>query len=157
VSDPPSRRLFGTAGPIGGFTSFAPLHGIRVGVFVADRISLEPSFGFNLSDFGDETLTRVGVSLTALVHTTTDFSGPRPFLGVGGNFMAFDFGDGSVNQFGAHGLIGASLPVVEKLAARLAVGGGRFFENDDVEARWTVFGTVGMSFRIGGPPGLAAR
>ena len=151
-------NLFEIGGPIGGFTTLAPVQGLRAGFFLNDMVSVEPSLGFSLLSTGDDSLNRLALSLTGLVFTSRDAVRSRPFLGVGGSFSNLGVSDEpSVQQFGVHALAGMKVPVVEKVAFRFAAGGARFFESDEMEARWTVFGTLGLSYTIGGPMKVASR
>jgi hypothetical protein len=147
------NNFFTLDGPIGGMNAFTPMHGLRAAFGVTDLISVEPSLGFNLwsetdNNLGDEqSMSRFGFSTSILVHRSADIDRAVPFVGLGGNFLNFNTSDAAAaSQFGAHAFAGVNVPVVDRLAVRFAVGGARFFENDDFDSRWTGFGTVGLSF-----------
>ena len=147
------NNFFTVDGPIGGMNSFTPMHGLRAAFGLTDLISVEPSLGFNLwsetdNALGDEeSISRFGFSTSILVHRSADIDRTVPFVGVGGNFINFNASDtDAASQFGAHAFAGLNVPVVDRLAVRFAVGGARFFENDDFSSRWTAFGTLGLSF-----------
>jgi hypothetical protein len=65
-------NLIEVMGPLGGnFFSLVPLHGFRMGVFLNDRFSIEPSFGFNRMEVEDEedALNNLGLSTTLAVSS----------------------------------------------------------------------------------------
>jgi hypothetical protein len=146
---PNSDHGFEVALPMGGvFSNAQPLGPIRIGLFVTDRISVEPSFSFNVMSDDDETLSRVGLAGHLLVHARADGSRPGLFFGIGGSMTSFSDEDASYSQFGASGLIGVRAPFSERLALRAAGGFARFFENEDFDARSTVYGTLGLSLFV---------
>jgi hypothetical protein len=79
---------------------------------------------------------------------------PGPFIGIGGNYTWLDAGE-TASQFGTHAMLGTRLTLAPDLYLRFAGGTGYFFENDDFEQRWTYFGTVGLSFTVGGSTQVA--
>jgi hypothetical protein len=153
--DGPTHHSYLVDGPMGGSALPTAMNGLRAGFSIHNLVTLEPSLGYNLFSQNDETLSRFGFSTSILLHRSAAIEGPVPFVGIGGSFTAFDYAkdsgcgsefDSICKQFGAHSFVGVNVPVVDRLALRVAVGGGRFFENDDFDASWTAFGSVGMSF-----------
>ena len=148
-----SSNFFEVSGPVGGVMTTGPLQGLRIGFFLSDRISFEPSIGFAmLNDEEDDNVTRIGLSSSILFHTAGAVKGP--FVGLGGNYTALDYGTTNT-QFGAHGLVGDNFEVAPQFYVRLAGGAGHFFENNDMLARWTYFVTLGISYAVGGTTSLA--
>lgn len=150
-----TSNFFEVSGPIGGWTTTGPLQGLRVGFFLSDRVSFEPSVGISvLNDEEDDNLTRLGLASSLLFHTAGGVGGP--FVGLGGNFTLLSYGSSST-QLGAHGLVGGDFEVAPQFYVRLAGGAGHFFENDDMMARWTYFATIGFAYAINGTTRLAGR
>jgi hypothetical protein len=151
---PGTNDFWEVNGPIGGILSFVPLQGFRVGFFLSDRFSFEPSIGFNyLSDDEGDDMSRLGLSSTLQLQLSDGLSGP--FVGVGGSYGRLS-GDGeSAYQFGTHALVGGRALLTSNLYFRASGGAGYSFENDDFNQRWTYFGTVGLSYVVGGPTSVA--
>lgn len=126
--------------------------GFRVGYFVSDVVSIEPSVAINVISDGDETLTSLGLATALLYHFSDDASSTRPYASGGVNLTALDFGSGDdfSTQFGVFGELGVKVPIEGDLGARLGIGGARFFENSpDFQDVWSIFGTMGFSYFTG--------
>jgi hypothetical protein len=141
-----SQDVFEVALPMGGMVSFGqPVGPIRIGLFITDQVSVEPSFSLNVVSDEDETRSRVGLAGHVLWHMSGSGVRQGLFFGVGGSMTSFSDDEMTVTQFGASGLAGARIPLTERLAFRVAGGYARFFENADFEARSSVYATAGLS------------
>lgn len=139
-------NVFEVAIPLGGlYSGPQPVGPMRVGFFVSDRVSIEPSVSFNVLDRGDESYSRVGVAGHVLVHTSTDRTRVQPFVGVGGSFTSFSDEEETTSRNGVSALAGIKFPFVERLAIRLSGGTAYFAEDDGEPARWMYFLTAGFS------------
>lgn len=143
------ERLLEVSGPMGGMLALGPLQAFRVGFFMNDRVSLEPSVGLNiLAEENSDALTRFGFSANVLYHFGSVPS-RGTFAGIGGNSMLIKSGD-AASQFGVHALIGQNLALASRVNLRLAAGASHAFENDDFDSRQTYFVTLGVSYLLGG-------
>jgi hypothetical protein len=143
-----NERVLEFSGPMGGLLSLGPLQAFRVGVYLSDRLSVEPSVGLNIIDEkNSDALTRLGLSMNVLYHFGT--ASPRgPFAGIGGNSLMVGSGDMD-SQFGVHALLGQNVHLASGLYLRLSAGVGRAFESDDFDARSMYFATFGLSYIAG--------
>jgi Outer membrane protein beta-barrel domain len=134
-----------------------PVPRIRVGFFLTDALSLEPSvrFEFSRSTF-ENTLTGNDVTssrkfydadLGLLYHLSTDRTRSqiylRPFVGIRG--FTGDGDSDSQTSFG--GGLGLKLPAADRLGLRLEVGYARFAEDvPTFGATDQLFASFGLSF-----------
>ncbi len=123
-----------------------PIQRFRVGFFVSDAVSIEPSVGLTYLSVSDQSLTELGAGLAFVYHFTSDASRPRVYLGAGGTLDLIDFGDASDTQFGAGALFGVKLPAGNQFAVRLEAQYVRAFESDDRLGASNIGAFVGFSF-----------
>jgi hypothetical protein len=130
-----------------------PVQSVRVGFFVSDAISIEPSVGFDFSDVEDSgSLTLLALRGDVLYYFQS--SGAAEFFVKGGGVFFWqnvspDTGDSvSMTQFGLGGGAGVALPIVDQLKLRVGAGYVYMFENegDGVPASSNIQGTIGLSF-----------
>lgn len=129
-------------------TSFSvPFQSVRVGFFVADAVSVEPTVSLNyLKIEGLDAIATIGFSFAALYHFTPDRSKPQPYFRPQAGLMFVTAGGESASQFHAGGGIGVKVPVTTQLAVRLEAGFQHSFENDDFPRASTITAAVGLSF-----------
>jgi hypothetical protein len=123
-----------------------PAQRFRIGFFVSDAVSIEPSVGFTYLSVSGESLTELGAGLAFVYHFTSDVSRPRVYLGAGGSLDLIDIGDASDAQFGAGALFGVKLPAGDQFAVRLEAQYVRAFESDDRLGSNIIGALVGFSF-----------
>jgi hypothetical protein len=134
-----------------------PVPRIRVGFFLTDAVSLEPSvrFQYSRSTFEDpftgNDVTSSGKSYDAdlglLYHFSTDRTRSqiyvRPFVGIRG----FSGEGDSDSQTSFGGGLGLKLPAADRLGLRLEVGYARFAEDvPTFGATDQLFASFGLSF-----------
>ena len=123
-----------------------PLQSIRVGFFVSDRVSIEPSVSFSYTDFGDESLTTLGLGAGVLYHFTDDATQPRFYIGGGAALGMIDVVDETETQFAVGVGLGVKLPIANRMAVRLEGQYNRRFESDLLPGANVIGITVGFSF-----------
>ncbi len=125
-----------------------PCQRFRVGFFVSDQISFEPSLALNILSGGGETLTTFVGGPAILYHFTSDPSRARVFLGAGADIAVLDLGSATVSQFGIQGSLGVKAPAGNQLAVRLEGIVGYSFENsgDGVPSSVDLGALIGLSF-----------
>jgi hypothetical protein len=141
-------QIFSVTLPLGGSlaTIVGPQGGFRVGFFLGDLVSLEPSLNFQLLAGDDDTEVVVGSSLRILYHFSADATRSRFFLAAGPTFSLVD----SSTQFGLNGELGVKLPIADRIGTRLGVGYTRGFDSDDFNTRNIIYATAGLSMFLGG-------
>lgn len=156
-------EIFSLSVPFGGTAGAAvgPQGGLRVGFFLGDALSLEPSVNFQLisyggGDFSDgETTTVLASSVKLLYHFGTNPDASRLYVAAGPTFTWVDI-DESSTQFGLTGEFGVKLPIADRIGARLAAGymhgfeSGDFFSDNYFGERNVIYGTAGLSVFLGG-------
>jgi hypothetical protein len=124
-----------------------PAERFRFGYFVAEGIEIEPSIAFAHinPEFGNS-LTSMNFAVeVGYNHPFSDEGGSLFFIQGGGGLNYIDAGS-TDTQFGIGGATGIKLPVVEKLSARLELGGAYFFESDRRASGWAINFLFGFSF-----------
>ena len=126
-----------------------PDQAIRFGVFVSNRLSIEPSIGLTWIDGQErEPFTTVSLGLSGLFHITPDRSKPQAFLrpttGVEYNF----FRANNEIQFAAGGYLGLRIPAASHLSVRLESGFLRRFESENVVSSDMVSFNFGVSLFV---------
>ena len=124
-----------------------PFQFLRVGTFVSDQLSIEPTLAFNRMDFGgDDSMTTLSLLATGLYHFGADRTQRQFYLqaGAGLDYIGFSDEDG-ITQWLAGVGGGVKLPVMDHLALRLGALYLRSFENDDMWAANRFRGQVGVS------------
>lgn len=150
-------EIFSLSVPFGGTAGAAvgPQGGLRVGFFLGDAISLEPSVNFQLISSDGETTTVLASSVKLLYHFGTDPDVSRFYVAAGPTFTWVDI-DESSTQFGLTGEFGVKLPIADRIGARLAAGymhgfeSGDFFSDNYFGERNVIYGTAGLSVFLGG-------
>ena len=148
--------------PVDGVSFNVPVPRLRVGFFLSDAVSLEPSLSFNYSraTFNnpitgeDNTFSSTGYEFDfgLLYHFSTDRTQKqvyiRPLIGLNGfSSSDDDDNDNSASQvvFGAG--LGVKLPATNRLATRLEAG---FTHRSEDEPRLPssnrIYASVGLSF-----------
>ncbi len=150
--DDRDENLLGINLPLGASVLNLPsVHqGFRIGYFVSDAVSLEPSLGLAVLSDDDDTMLNLGVGLAALIHLDPTADGLGPFVGLGGNVTAVDWGGEGASQFGLMAEIGNKSRLEGDLASRVSLGVGRFFDSDYYNSHWALFASFGLSFFAGG-------
>lgn len=123
--------------------------GFRIGYFLSDVVSVEPGVSLGVLSSENSTFTQLGLSTAIILHESAEAS-PRKFAGVGGGWNLEDGESDSTHQFSLFGTLGMKIAAAERLSLRLAAGAARFFENDRNVGRTAIFGTLGLSFQVGG-------
>ena len=144
-----------------GVSFTVPVPRLRVGFFLSDAVSLEPSLAFNYSrstfhsDLTDEDITISGSSYVLdfglLYHFSTDRTKKqvyvRPLIGLSGFSSGDDDNDDSASQVAFGAGLGVKLPSTNRLATRLEAG---FVHRSEDEPRLPssnrIYGSVGISF-----------
>lgn len=128
-----------------------PVQNLRLGVFLTDRISVEPSISLARLDLrDDEDLTQVGAAGNLLYHLDTPGIRPRFFGQVGGGMEYVRVSDGGFRESDTQWLAGAGLgmrlPVADRIALRTSAVYWRAFESDLAPDANQVRGQLGISF-----------
>jgi hypothetical protein len=110
-----------------------PIESLRFGLFVFNRVSIEPSLALTFID-GQNTdpITSVSFWLSGLLHITGDRSKLQPFVRPTGGWNHYSNGSDNFSQFKAGSYVGMKIPVAEHLSLRLESGYLRGFESDDL-------------------------
>ena len=127
-----------------------PLQNLRIGFFVSDAVSIEPSVSSCASSVailssGGTTLTTFSGAASLLYHLSQDPAQSRMYLRGGAGIAVIDLGSNSVNQMGVSGGIGVKAPA-GPLAIRIEGHGGYSFENDDLASSIDLGVLFGISF-----------
>ncbi len=130
------------------FAITIPVTAFRFGYFVSDQISVEPAIAVEFFSSDGDSFTDLGLGVGLLYHFSADAAKTRPFVRFSPTIRFVDGGDNSASQFGLVGQAGIKAPLKGPLAARIAVGVKRDFENDDFFGATTIFGTFGLSFFV---------
>jgi len=130
------------------FAVTVPVMGFRFGYFVTDQLSIEPAVALEFFSSDGDSFLDLGVGAGVLYHFSPDPAKTRPFVSFSPTIRFVDGGGSSASQFGLVGQVGVKTPLNGPLAAKLAVGVKRDFENDDFFGATTIFGTVGLSFFV---------
>jgi hypothetical protein len=128
----------------------APFQYVRMGFFVTDQFSIEPTASFVRMDFGDDAMTQFAVLASGLYHFTADRTQPQFFLQATGGLEYTDFGDvASDTQWFLGGGVGLKMrPLRDFFAVRLGALYMRAFESDEFGAANMLRGHVGVSVYI---------
>jgi hypothetical protein len=130
------------------FVITLPIMGFRFGYFVTNVLSIEPAFNLQFASSDGDSFTDLSVAAGLLYHFSADPESTRPFVRVAPTVRLINGGDETVSQFGLAGQVGVKAPLRGGLAARLAVGVEKDFENDDFGGTTTIFGMFGLSFIV---------
>ncbi len=122
-----------------------PLQNLRIGFFVSDAVSIEPSVALAILSSGGTTLTTFSGAASLLYHLSQDPAQSRMYLRGGAGIAVIDLGSNSVNQMGVSGGIGVKAPA-GPLAIRIEGHGGYSFENDDLASSIDLGVLFGISF-----------
>lgn len=117
---------------------------LRVGLWMNDKISIEPNFWVSVAHVGGETNTRFSVAPALLYHFKTDRTMMRPYVAVFPGIYHQSGGGGS--QFFVGGGLGALFPMQERLAFRAEATFSHFFETDTFSDLNEVGLRLGFSF-----------
>jgi hypothetical protein len=101
---------------------------LRAGLWMNDKISIEPNLWVSVAHIGGETNTRFSVSPALLYHLKTDRTMMRPYVAVFPGIYHQSGGGGS--QFFAGGGVGALFPMQERMAFRAEALFSHFFETE---------------------------
>lgn len=124
-----------------------PIQNLRVGFFLSDKLSLEPSVALNwIKVSGEDSFSTLGLDASLLYHFTADTERSqlyvRPFAGL----MRVSGGGESVNQMQAGAGLGVKLPMATRMALRLEGNVRHGFETDDIASGTALGMTIGFSF-----------
>ncbi len=129
-----------------------PVPAFRVGFFVSDRLSLEPSLLLAYATTSNVSSTSYNLIFGALYHLSTDRTRPqlflRPLIGYGGSRVSGTSGlADNTNGSALVGIgIGAKVPKGDRFALRFGADYERRFEDDPSPAFNRFAATVGFSF-----------
>ena len=125
-----------------------PTSVFRVGFFLGERLSLEPSVSFNWAKTSDQdAVTLAQLRLGLLYHFQGDLARSRVFLEpiVGINYIDLGGGDGA-SQVHLGGGIGIKLPAPNHIGLRLQALYAHGFANDDFVSNDVIALLIGFSF-----------
>ncbi len=117
---------------------------LRVGLWMNDRVSIEPNLWATIVHFDDETNTAFSFAPALVYHLKTDRSMMRPFVTVFPGIYHQSGGGGS--QFFVGGGLGALFPMQERLAFRAEATFSHFFETDSFSDLNELGLRLGLSF-----------
>lgn len=130
------------------FAITVPVTAFRFGYFVSDQFSIEPAVAIEFFSSDGDSFLDLAFGAGALYHFSADPQKTRPFVRFSPTIRFVDDGDDSASQFGLVGQAGIKAPLKGPLAAKVAIGVKRDFENDDFFGATTIFGTFGLSFFV---------
>ncbi|MDX1741381.1 MAG: hypothetical protein R3178_08820 [Rhodothermales bacterium] len=130
------------------FAIAIPTTAFRFGYFVSNQVSIEPALAVDFFTSDGDSFLDLSLSAGVLYHFSADPAKTRPFVRFSPTIRLIDRGDNSASQFGLVGQAGIKAPLKGPLAAKIAVGVKRDFENDDFFGATTIFGTFGLSFFV---------
>ena len=130
------------------FAISIPATALRFGYFVSDQISVEPALAIEFFSSDGDSYLDLGLGVGLLYHFKADPARTRPFVRFSPTIRFVDSGEDSASQLGLVGQAGIKAPLKGPLAAKVAVGVKRDFENDDFYGATTIFGTIGLSFFV---------
>lgn len=102
---------------------------LRAGLWMSDKVSIEPNLWVSVSHAGGGTDTRFSVAPALLYHLKTDRARMRPFVAVFPGIYHQSGGAGS--QFFAGVGLGALFPMQEQLALRADAVFSHYFSSDN--------------------------
>ena len=146
---------FSVSLPIGGVVNalFAPPGGLRVGFYLSDAVSVEPSLSVAyLALNGSDNPLTINSAVKVLYHLSDDPGRTRAYIGAGPSFTFISEGE-SDSQFGLLGEIGVKLPISSQVGTRLAAGFMHGFGSDgrfELGDRNIIYLTAGLSVFLGG-------
>lgn len=117
---------------------------LRFGFCVTERSEIEPSFGMQLVNADDETVTELGLGLSYLHNLGSATT--RPYLRASGRMYLLSGDEETSTQFGVGIGAGAKTRIGDRLALRYEAGATRQFESDSFAARWDLGLAFGVSF-----------
>ena len=121
-----------------------PVASIRVGMYLDDRMSLEPGLGWSLINIDGETLSELDFDLS-LLYSLADPSKTAPYIRVGGGVVLVNSDLPASTQFSAGVALGVRIPAGDRFAVRLQGGVDKNFEGDFI-ASTDVGAKIGLSF-----------
>lgn len=116
---------------------------VRAGFYLSPHSELEPSFGLQILNTNDETVTQLALGLDYLHNFGREKT--RLYLKGGGRVAHFSFSGESESQFGVDAGVGAKSAIGDRAALRYGLELVRQFEGDQFAARWDVGFLVGIS------------
>ena len=125
-----------------------PLQRLRVGFFLSDAISLEPTLALNILSGGGETATTIEAGGSILYHLRTDPTESRLYVRGGAGLSYADIGDFSASQFGISGGVGIKT-AGDPISLRFEGVIGYNFENDDFVSSVPIGVLAGVSVITG--------
>jgi hypothetical protein len=117
---------------------------LRAGLWMTDKVSIEPNLWVSISHAGGGTDTRFSVAPALLYHFKTDPTMMRPFVAVFPGLYHQSGGGGS--QFFAGAGLGALFPMQERLALRAEALFTHYFSSDSFSDFNELGVRVGFSF-----------
>jgi hypothetical protein len=135
---------FGTVEPDDAFSVEMPVSLIRLGVFVSDKVQVEPSIGLQLVSQGDNTAHTFQAGADMIVNLSTEKGKSTPFLSMGAGLVNIGL-DQTTTQGNVRVGGGVKLPAGERWAVRLQGVAARAFETDDLPANWELSVRAGVS------------
>lgn len=135
---------FGTVSPDDAFSVEMPVSLIRLGVFVSEKVQVEPSIGLQIVSQGDETAHNFTAGVDMLYDLSTKKGASTPFLSFGAGLVNIGL-DQTTTQGNVRVGGGVKLPGGERWAVRLQGVVSRAFETDDLPSYWDVSLRAGVS------------
>lgn len=123
-----------------------PLSRARVGFYLSDLVSIEPSLSLTYLDTDLGSLTSMALGGGFLYHFNGDRARARPFVEGNVQLNYLDVGDESATQFAFGGGVGVKTPMADQFDLRLEAFLQHALETDDFFSS-TTFGVLfGFSF-----------
>lgn len=107
-----------------------PVQRLRVGIFVAPGVQIEPSIGYSRVEFDGVGQTTLQVGTDLVFHIGQNPYAPQLYVAGGPSLLRTDFGAGEETQLGVGGDVGLKVPVGGWMGLRLGVGYTRWLESD---------------------------
>lgn len=126
-----------------------PNESVRFGLFVFNRLSIEPSLALTVIDGqNSDPITSVSIWFSGLYHITPDRNKPQPFVRPTAGVEHYSSSSTSFSRLKAGGYLGLKVPVANHLSMRFETGYLRGFESDDFPPNDEVSLNVGISLFV---------
>jgi len=124
-----------------------PIQGLRIGFFLGDRVSLEPSVAFNyIKPSGEDSFSTLGLDASLLYHLSAATDQSRLYIRPVAGLSRVSGGGETFSQFNIGGGLGVKIPAADRLALRLEANLRHGLESDDLPSGTALGLTIGFSF-----------
>jgi len=128
-------------------TMSIPVQAVRVGFFLGDRASIEPSLSWNWFKFeGEDAFYTLSANLGLNYHFQADPERTRAYLRPLLGLARVGGGGADLTQFQAGVGVGVKIPASNRLALRLEANATHGFETEDAGSGTAVGLLFGLSF-----------